>query len=150
MEGRKELLRTCITLTPKYKMAKAHAARTHIGRPGLPSPRTLRRQRPAHNDHSPRPSQLHSLASPERPIPAAGLLQAAMDEWVHQAESWIRQQPPEQIYIAAAVVALTVLLLIVGTSAAKPRLLLKFPTFLSTEYCAANAHGFLCGPVGMK
>ncbi|CAD6269200.1 unnamed protein product [Miscanthus lutarioriparius] len=59
--------------------------------------------------------QLHSLASPERPIPAAGLLQAAMDEWVHQAESWIRQQPPEQIYIAAAVVALTVLLLIVAS-----------------------------------
>ncbi|CAD6343461.1 unnamed protein product [Miscanthus lutarioriparius] len=58
---------------------------------------------------------LHSLASPERPIPAAGLLQAAMDEWVHQAESWIRQQPPEQIYIAAAVVALTVLLLIVAS-----------------------------------
>ena len=80
-----------------------------------------------------------------------------MDEWirraevlVRQAESWIRQQPPEQIYIAAAAVALTVLLLIIGTCAAKPRLLLKFPTFLSTEYCAANAHGFLCGPVGMK
>jgi len=66
--------------------------------------------------------------------------------WVRQAESWIRQQPPEQIYIAAAVVALTILLLIVGTCAAKPRLLLKFPAFLSTEYCAANAHGFLCGP----
>ena len=70
--------------------------------------------------------------------------------WVRQAESWIRQQPPEQIYIAAAAVALTVLLLIIGTCAAKPRLLLKFPAFLSTEYCAANAHGFLCGPVGMK
>ncbi|KXG27540.2 hypothetical protein SORBI_3005G001400 [Sorghum bicolor] len=45
-----------------------------------------------------------------------------MDEWVHQAEvwvrqaeSWIRQQPTEQIYIAAAVVALTILLLIVAS-----------------------------------
>jgi hypothetical protein len=112
---------------------KGHAARTHIGRPGLPT----RQQRPAHNDHSPRSCILFSR-----------LPQAAMDEWIRQAESWIRQQPPEQIYIAAAVVALTILLLIVGTCAAKPRLLLKFPAFLSTEYCAANAHGFLC--VGMK
>jgi len=76
---------------------------------------------------------LHSLASPQAtdrlpPPPAAvGLLQAeaAMDEWVRQAEvwvrqaeSWIRQQPPEQIYIAAVVVALTILLLILGTCAA--------------------------------
>ncbi|XP_066356198.1 uncharacterized protein [Miscanthus floridulus] len=45
-----------------------------------------------------------------------------MDEWirraevlVRQAESWIRQQPPEQIYIAAAAVALTVLLLIIAS-----------------------------------
>jgi hypothetical protein len=45
-----------------------------------------------------------------------------MDEWIRQAESWIRQQPPEQIYIAAVVVALTILLLIVGACAAKPRL----------------------------
>jgi signal recognition particle receptor subunit beta len=50
-----------------------------------------------------------------------------MDEWVHQAEvwvrqaeSWIRQQPTEQIYIAAAVVALTILLLIVGLSLSPP------------------------------
>jgi signal recognition particle receptor subunit beta len=34
--------------------------------------------------------------------------------WVHQTDSWIRQQPPEQIYVAAAVVAVTILLLIVG------------------------------------
>ena len=34
--------------------------------------------------------------------------------WVRQAESWIRQQPPEQIYVAAAVVAVTILVLIVG------------------------------------
>ncbi|XP_066359447.1 uncharacterized protein [Miscanthus floridulus] len=38
-----------------------------------------------------------------------------MDEWVRQADSWIRQQPPEQIYIAGAVVALTILLLIVAS-----------------------------------
>ena len=45
-----------------------------------------------------------------------------MDEWIRQAElwgrqaeAWIRQQPPEQIYVAAAVVALTVLVLIAGT-----------------------------------
>ncbi|KAF8701898.1 hypothetical protein HU200_033226 [Digitaria exilis] len=42
-----------------------------------------------------------------------------MDEWIRQAESWvgqaegwIHQQPPEQIYVAAAVVAITILLLI--------------------------------------
>nr|CAB3495668.1 unnamed protein product [Digitaria exilis] len=32
--------------------------------------------------------------------------------WVGQAESWIRQQPPEQIYVAAAVIALTILVFI--------------------------------------
>jgi signal recognition particle receptor subunit beta len=44
-----------------------------------------------------------------------------MDEWVRQAqvwtsqaEGWVRQQPPEQIYVAAAVVALTILVLIAG------------------------------------
>ncbi|AQK52212.1 hypothetical protein Zm00014a_035809 [Zea mays] len=35
--------------------------------------------------------------------------------WVHQTDSWIRQQPPEQIYVAAAVVAVTILLLIVAS-----------------------------------
>jgi len=34
---------------------------------------------------------------------------------VHQTDSWIRQQPPEQIYVAAAVVAVTILLLIVAS-----------------------------------
>lgn len=34
--------------------------------------------------------------------------------WVGQAESWIRQQPPEQIYVAAAVIAVTILVLIAG------------------------------------
>ncbi|KAF8698713.1 hypothetical protein HU200_034965 [Digitaria exilis] len=34
--------------------------------------------------------------------------------WVGQAESWIRQQPPEQIYVAAAVIALTILVFIAG------------------------------------
>jgi len=50
------------------------------------------------------------------------LWKAAMDEWIRQAEvwvgqaeGWIRQQPPEQIYVAAAVVAVTILVLIVGT-----------------------------------
>jgi len=45
-----------------------------------------------------------------------------MDEWIRQAElwgrqaeAWIRQQPPEQIYVAAAVVALTVLVLIAAS-----------------------------------
>ncbi|NP_001131722.1 uncharacterized protein LOC100193087 [Zea mays] len=45
-----------------------------------------------------------------------------MDEWIRQAEvwvrqseSWIRQQPPEQIYVAATVVAVTILLLIVAS-----------------------------------
>uniref|UniRef100_A0A0D9X9Y6 Signal recognition particle receptor subunit beta n=1 Tax=Leersia perrieri TaxID=77586 RepID=A0A0D9X9Y6_9ORYZ len=49
-----------------------------------------------------------------------------MDEWIRQAEvwagqaeGWIRQQPPEQIYIAVAVVAVTVLLLVVGVSCLK-------------------------------
>lgn len=44
-----------------------------------------------------------------------------MDEWVRQAEvwvgqaeRWIRQQPPEQVYVAVAVVAVTVLLLVTG------------------------------------
>jgi hypothetical protein len=44
-----------------------------------------------------------------------------MDEWVRQAqawsgqaESWVRQHPPEQIYVSAAVVALTILVLIAG------------------------------------
>jgi signal recognition particle receptor subunit beta len=44
-----------------------------------------------------------------------------MDQWVRQAqawagqaESWVRQHPPEQIYVAAAVVALTILFLIAG------------------------------------
>ena len=44
-----------------------------------------------------------------------------MDEWIRQAElwgrqaeAWIRQQPPEQIYVAAAVVALTILVLVAG------------------------------------
>jgi signal recognition particle receptor subunit beta len=44
-----------------------------------------------------------------------------MDEWVRQAEvwvgqaeRWIRQQPPEQVYVAVAVVAVTVLLLVAG------------------------------------
>lgn len=52
---------------------------------------------------------------------AAYSWKAAMDEWIHQAEvwvgqaeSWIRQQPPEQIYLAAAVVAVTILVLVVG------------------------------------
>ncbi|KAL5222061.1 hypothetical protein ABZP36_026774 [Zizania latifolia] len=42
-----------------------------------------------------------------------------MDEWVRQAEvwvghaeRWIRQQPPEQIYAAVAVIAVTILLLV--------------------------------------
>ncbi|XP_015695704.1 signal recognition particle receptor subunit beta-like isoform X1 [Oryza brachyantha] len=49
-----------------------------------------------------------------------------MDEWVRQAEAWvgraeiwIRQQPPEQIYLAVAVVAVTVLLLVAGVSCLK-------------------------------
>jgi hypothetical protein len=43
----------------------------------------------------------------------------AMDEWVRQAhvwasqaESWAHQQPSEQVYIATAVVAVTILVLI--------------------------------------
>jgi hypothetical protein len=47
---------------------------------------------------------------------------APVDEWIRQAElwgrqaeAWIRQQPPEQIYVAAAVVAITILVLVVGT-----------------------------------
>jgi signal recognition particle receptor subunit beta len=42
-----------------------------------------------------------------------------MDEWVRQAhvwasqaESWAHQQPSEQVYIATAVVAVTILVLI--------------------------------------
>ncbi|GJN03428.1 hypothetical protein PR202_ga20873 [Eleusine coracana subsp. coracana] len=45
-----------------------------------------------------------------------------MEEWVQQAqvwagqvESWVRQQPPEQIYVAAAVVAITILVLIAAS-----------------------------------
>jgi hypothetical protein len=44
-----------------------------------------------------------------------------MDEWLSQAEAWagqaerwIRQQPPEQIYVAVAVIALTILVLVAG------------------------------------
>lgn len=73
--------------------------------------------------------------------------------WVGQAESWVRQQPPEQIYISAAVVALTILVLAVG---ACPALifacyLIFFHENLSVfEYCVANSHGVLGGLVGMK
>ncbi|VAI84634.1 unnamed protein product [Triticum turgidum subsp. durum] len=42
-----------------------------------------------------------------------------MDEWIRQAEAWagqaehwIRQQPPEQIYVAVAVIAVTILVLV--------------------------------------
>ncbi|GJN16386.1 hypothetical protein PR202_gb03369 [Eleusine coracana subsp. coracana] len=35
--------------------------------------------------------------------------------WAGQAESWVRQQPPEQIYVAAAVVAITILVLIAAS-----------------------------------
>ncbi|KAM3208822.1 hypothetical protein ACQJBY_063483 [Aegilops geniculata] len=45
-----------------------------------------------------------------------------MDEWVRQAEAWaaqaehwIRQQPPEQIYVAVAVIAVTVLVLVAAS-----------------------------------
>ncbi|VAI74250.1 unnamed protein product [Triticum turgidum subsp. durum] len=44
-----------------------------------------------------------------------------MDEWVRQAEAWagqaerwIRQQPPEQIYVAVTVIAVTILVLLAG------------------------------------
>ncbi|TKV95650.1 hypothetical protein SEVIR_9G376300v4 [Setaria viridis] len=37
------------------------------------------------------------------------------EAWVGQAESWIRQQPPEQIYVAAVVVAVTILVLIAAS-----------------------------------
>jgi hypothetical protein len=54
-----------------------------------------------------------------------------MDEWIRQAElwvrhaeTWIRQQPPEQIYVAIAVVAFTILVLIAG---AVPNLELFLP-----------------------
>jgi hypothetical protein len=36
------------------------------------------------------------------------------EAWVGQAESWIRQQPPEQIYVAAVVLAVTILVFIAG------------------------------------
>lgn len=61
-----------------------------------------------------------------------------MDEWIRQAESWvgqaegwIRQQPPEQIYVAAAVVAITILLLITG----------DVPNLGSSEVCSVLRHG---------
>ncbi|XBI08608.1 hypothetical protein VPH35_136313 [Triticum aestivum] len=45
-----------------------------------------------------------------------------MDEWVRQAEAWagqaehwIRQQPPEQIYVAVAVIAVTILVLVAAS-----------------------------------
>uniref|UniRef100_A0ACD5Y8L0 Uncharacterized protein n=1 Tax=Avena sativa TaxID=4498 RepID=A0ACD5Y8L0_AVESA len=45
-----------------------------------------------------------------------------MDEWINQAEAWagqaerwIRQQPPEQIYVAVAVIALTILVLVAAS-----------------------------------
>lgn len=36
------------------------------------------------------------------------------EEWAGQAERWIRQQPPEQIYVAVAVIAVTILVLLAG------------------------------------
>ncbi|ONM17102.1 hypothetical protein ZEAMMB73_Zm00001d003523 [Zea mays] len=68
-----------------------------------------------------------------------------MDEWIRQAEvwvrqseSWIRQQPPEQIYVAATVVAVTILLLIVG---AVPNLELPMVlTVLKCCICIENIH----------
>uniref|UniRef100_A0A8R7QX23 Signal recognition particle receptor subunit beta n=1 Tax=Triticum urartu TaxID=4572 RepID=A0A8R7QX23_TRIUA len=45
-----------------------------------------------------------------------------MDEWVRQAEAWagqaehwIRQQPPEQIYVAVAVIIVTILVLVAAS-----------------------------------
>ncbi|VAI84633.1 unnamed protein product [Triticum turgidum subsp. durum] len=45
-----------------------------------------------------------------------------MDEWIRQAEAWagqaehwIRQQPPEQIYVAVAVIAVTILVLVAAS-----------------------------------
>lgn len=58
--------------------------------------------------------------------------------WVRQSESWIRQQPPEQIYVAATVVAVTILLLIVG---AVPNLELPMVlTVLKCCICIENIH----------
>lgn len=37
---------------------------------------------------------------------------AVMDQWISQIEQWVRQQPVEQIYVAVAVMALTVVLFV--------------------------------------
>ena len=72
-----------------------------------------------------------------------------MDEWLNQAEAWagqaerwIRQQPPEQIYLAVAVVAFTILLLITGDV---PNLSLP-PQFCACSRVPEAPRSFLCDP----